>query len=78
MKGSQLHTIRLPMCERGTLLTGRSVNPTLINRTSLRASKRLLQQSHYDDWCKQSLLKRSNETFNQAMCNKAKRSGFEN
>ena len=31
--------------ERGTLLTGRSVNPTLINRTSLRASKRLLQQS---------------------------------
>ena len=32
-------------CERGTLLTGRSVNPTLINRTSLRASKRLLQQS---------------------------------
>ena len=32
-------------CERGTLLTGRSVNPTLINKTSLRASKRLLQQS---------------------------------
>ena len=32
-------------CERGTLLTGRSVNPTLIDRTSLRASKRLLQQS---------------------------------
>ena len=73
-----LRISKKPQCERGTLLTGRSVNPTLINRTSLRASKRLLQQSHYDDWCKQSLLKRSDETFNQAMCNKAKRSGFEN
>ena len=27
------------------IITGPSVNPTLINRTSLRASKRLLQQS---------------------------------
>ena len=32
-------------CERGALLAGRSANPTLINRTFLRASKRLLQQS---------------------------------
>ena len=59
-------------CEHGMLLAGRSVNPTLIDRTSLRAASSLLQQSHYDDWCKQTLLKRSDERFNQAMCNKAK------
>ena len=39
-------------CERGTLLTGWSTNPTIINRTSLCAPNGLLQQSHRpDDWC---------------------------
>ena len=33
-----------PDCEHGTLLTGQSVNPTLID-VALRAAKRLLQQS---------------------------------
>ena len=31
-----------------------------------------------DDWCKQNLLKRSDEMFDQAICNKAKRTAFEN
>ena len=35
-------------------------------------------QSNNDDWCKQNLLKRSDEMFDQAMCNKAKRTAFEN
>lgn len=61
-----------------TLLTGQSVNPTLIDRTSLRAPNGLLQQSHYNDWFKQSLLKWSDGMFNQVMCNKAKQSGFKN
>ena len=50
----------------------------IINRTSLRTSNSLLQQSHHVDWCKQSLLKRSDGMFDQAMCNKAKRTAFEN
>ena len=52
--------------------------PTLIDRTFLRASNGLLQQSHHGDWRKQSLLKHSDEMFNQAISNKAKRSGFKN
>ena len=38
----------------------------------------LKQQSHHHDWCKQNLLMRSDETFDQAMCNKVKYTTFEN
>ena len=31
-----------------------------------------------EDWCEQNLLKQSDEMFDQAICNKAKRAGFEN
>ena len=69
----------LSSCERGTLLTGRSLNPTLIDRTSFNTRfKAFATTKHHGDWCKQSLLKRGDETFNQGMCNEAKRSGFEN
>ena len=40
--------------------------------------KCLNQQSHHDDWCKQNLLMRSDEMFDQVMCNKVKRTAFEN
>ena len=39
---------------------------------------RLNRQSHHDDWCKQNLLMRSYDMFEQAMCNKVKRTAFEN
>ena len=39
---------------------------------------RLSRQSHHDDWCKRNLLMRIDEMFDQTMCNKVKRTAFEN